>query len=262
MDRTPIRTDSAWSETDRIHVKGFDLCNDILGKFSLGDMAFLELTNRLPAPNEAVVFNAIAVTLVEHGLTPSAIAARLTYAGAPEAMQAAVAAGLCGLGSVFVGSMEVAARMLQEALPDPKACVDIDALAVKTVEAFRARNEIIPGIGHHFHKPVDPRAPRLFEIAGQNALSGPYVKLMRAIGEEAARVYGKPLPINATGAIGAIASELGLPWKIVRGIGVMARAIGLVGHILEEMKQPIAREIKTRAEEEATEYASGKRRKP
>ncbi len=252
MKRTAIRSNSAWATPESIHVKGFDLCEQIMGKFTLGDMAFLELTDRLPTPQEAAVFNAMAVTLVEHGLTPSALAARLTYVGAPEAMQAAVAAGLCGLGSVFVGSMETAARMLQEALPDPRAEVDVAALAARTVEQFRSRKQIIPGIGHTFHKPVDPRAPRLFEIAKQNGFFGRYVELVQAISFEAERSYRKSLPVNATGAIGAISSEIGLPWKIVRGIGVMARAIGLVGHIREEMQQPMAYEIKSRAEEEAT----------
>ena len=254
MKRKEIRTNSAWATPDSIHVKGFDLCKDILGKFTLGDMAFLELTDRLPTPQEAAVFNAMAVTLVEHGLTPSALVARLTYLGAPEAMQAAVGAGLSGLGSVFVGSMETAARMLQEALPDPKAGGDLASLAKQTVEKFRSRKQIIPGIGHTFHKPVDPRAPRLFEIAQQNGFSGPYVELIQAISSEAERSYQNSLPVNATGAIGAIASELGLPWKIVRGIGVMARAIGLVGHIREEMQDPMAYELKTRAEEEATAF--------
>jgi citrate synthase len=254
MKRNPIRTNSAWSTPDSITVKGFDLCKDILGHMSLGDLAFLELTDRLPNPNESRCFNAIAVVLVEHGLTPSAIVTRMTYVGAPEAMQAAVAAGLCGLGSVFVGSMETAARMLQEALPDPKADVDLKKIAADTVASMRARKQNIPGIGHHFHTPVDPRAPRLFQVAAETGYHGRYCELVKLISEEAARVLGKPLPVNATGAVGAIASELGLPWKIVRGIGVMARGIGLVGHILEEMKQPIAREIKTRADEEATAF--------
>ncbi|HET9403517.1 MAG TPA: citryl-CoA lyase [Burkholderiales bacterium] len=252
--RKPIRTDIAWSTPSRIIVKGYDLCRDVLGTLSLGDMAFLELTDRLPTARESVVFNAIAVTLVEHGLTPSAIAARMTYTGAPEAMQAAVAAGLCGLGSVFVGSMETAARMLQEAMPDPANEADFDKLAREIVERFHGRKQPVPGIGHPLHKPEDPRAPRLFQIAAENGFDGPYIKLMKQVAQEAGSVYGKSLPINATGAIAAIASELKLPWKIVRGIGVMARAIGLVGHIREEMRAPMAREIKAWAEEEATAH--------
>lgn len=252
--RKPIRTDIGWSNATCITVKGFDLCKDILGKLSLGDMAFLELTDRLPNPQESVVFNAIAVTLVEHGITPSSLAARMTYSGAPEAMQAAVGAGLAGLGSVYVGSMETAARVLQEAIPDPKATVDIEAAAQRIVEQFLAAKQIIPGIGHPYHKPVDPRAPRLFEIAAQNGYSGPYVKLMQAIAREAEKRSGKLLPVNATGAIGAIACELGLEWRFVRGIGVFARAIGLVGHLREEAKNPMAWEVKMRADEEATAH--------
>jgi len=239
-----FRTDIAWSKPDRITIKGYDLCRDILGTMSLGDMAFLELTDRLPNKRESAVFNAIAVTLVEHGLTPSAIVARMTYAGAPEAMQAAIAAGLSGLGSVFVGSMETAARMLQEAPED----ADPKTAAAAIVADFRKRKRPVPGLGHHFHKPVDPRAPRLFEIAGANGYSGRHVALMLAVAAEAEKQYAKPLQVNATGAIGAIASELGIPWNIVRGIGVMARAIGLVGHIREEIARPIAREIKRRSE--------------
>ena len=252
-----IRTDIAWSEVDRITVKGRDLCSEILGKLTLGDLAFLLITDRMPSARESTMFNAIAVTLVEHGLTPSALAARLTYTGAPEAMQAAVAAGLCGLGSVFVGSMETAARVLQEALPDPKADVDLPALAKAAVAKLRAEKQLVPGIGHTLHKPVDPRAPRLFEIAAENGYSGPYVKLMQLIAEEAQAVSGKTLPVNATGAIGAIASELGLPWQIIRGIGVFSRSIGLVGHILEEMKEPMAYQVKTWAEKEATAHLRG-----
>lgn len=255
--RKPIRTNIAWSEVDKITVKGYDMCGDILGKLSLGDIAFLMLTDRLPNARESVMFNAIAVTLVEHGLTPSALATRLTYTGAPEAMQAAVAAGLCGLGSVFVGSMETAARVLQETLPEPKAAADLPKLAKEAVARLRARKELVPGIGHTLHKPVDPRAPRLFQIAAEQGYDGPYVKLMQLIAKEAEAASGKVLPVNATGAIAAIASELGLPWKIVRGIGVFARAIGLVGHILEEMKEPMAYEVKRWAEQEATAHLRG-----
>jgi citrate synthase len=248
----PIRSDIAWSTPDRIEVRGKSLPDELLGKINLGDMAFLQILGRMPTPQESNMFNAISVTLVEHGITPSALAARLTYAGAPESLQAAVAAGLCGLGTVFVGSTQGPARMLYEALPQGTKGADLERIARDTVAGFRARGQIVPGLGHPLHKPVDPRAPRLFQIAKDNGFFGDYIRLEQLICAEAERASGKMLPVNATGAIGAICCELGLPWKIVRGIGVFARAIGLVGHILEESNNPIAVEIWQRVEDEAT----------
>ena len=233
----PIRSELGWSTPDRITVRGKDLPNEILGHLNLGDMAFLELTGRAPNPKESKIFNAMVVTLVEHGITPSALAARLTYLGAPEALQGAVAAGLLGLGSVFVGSMEGVARLLSESVSSNK-----DAKAIV------AETKRIPGLGHPIHKPVDPRSVRLFELARAAGFYGKYCKLMEAIAKE------KNITLNATGAIGALACELGLDWKIVKGLGVMARAIGLVGHILEETRQPMATEIWDRVEEEATRH--------
>ena len=233
MARKPIRSDLGWSTVDRIVVRGKDLPGEILGTLNLGDMAFFELTGRVPDAKESRLFNAMAVTLVEHGITPSALAARLTFLGAPEAMQAAVAAGLSGLGSVFVGSMEGAAKLLSSG---------------KSAQEIVAENKRIPGLGHHLHKPTDPRAVRLFEIARETGFYGKYCALMEAIGRE------KGLVVNATGAIGALACELGLDWRAVRGIGVMARAVGLVGHLLEEARQPMAETIWHQVEEEATKH--------
>jgi citrate synthase len=233
----PIRSDLAWSTVDRIVVRGKDLPGEILGHLNLGDMAFLELTGRTPDAKESKLFNAMVVTLVEHGITPSALAARLTYLGAPEALQGAVAAGLLGLGSVFVGSMEGAARLLHEAIQNGK-----DA------KAILAEHERVPGLGHPVHKPIDPRSKRLFEIARETGHYGKYCELMEAVAKE------RKLTLNATGAIGALACELGLDWRVVKGLGVMARAIGLVGHILEETRAPMAGEIWHRVEEESTRH--------
>jgi citrate synthase len=228
-----IRSELGWSSKDRIVVQGKDLPGEILGRLDLGDMAFLELVGRPPTAAESRLFNAMAVTLVEHGVTPSALAARLTFLGAPEALQAAVAAGLCGLGSVFVGSTEGVAKMLSESVD---------------VERILKEQKRIPGLGHPLHKPTDPRTVRLFEIARETGFYGKYCKAM----EQLARA--KKLTLNATGAIGALACELGLDWRCVRGIGVMARAIGLVGHLLEEARQPMAQELWQRVEAEASAH--------
>jgi citrate synthase len=232
-----IKSDLGWSTRERIVVRGKDLPGEILGTLNLGDMAFFELTGNVPDEKQSRLFNAMAVTLVEHGVTPSALAARLTFLGAPEAMQAAVAAGLCGLGSVFVGSMEGAAKLLSSG---------------KSAQQIVAENKRIPGLGHHLHKPIDPRAARLFEIARESGFYGKYCRTM----EEVAKI--KNLTLNATGAIGALACELGLDWRAVRGIGVMARAVGLVGHLLEESRQPMAEAIWHQVEEQATRHIEKK----
>lgn len=232
-----IRSDLGWSTPERITVRGKDLPGEILGTLNLGDMAWFELTGRFPNEKESRMFNAMAVTLVEHGVTPSALAARLTYLGAPEAMQAAVAAGLCGLGSMFVGSMEGAAKLLSEAIQQKK---EANTLVAETKR--------IPGLGHPLHKPVDPRTVRLFAIARETGHYGKYCRLM----EEIAAL--KKLTLNATGAIGALACELGLDWRAVRGIGVMARAVGLVGHLLEESRQPMAEAVWHQVEAQASEH--------
>jgi citrate synthase len=252
--RRKLRSDLGWSSPDRIVVRGHDLAQELIGKVPLGDMAFLELKGRLPTPAESAVFNAIAITLVEHGMTPSAIAARLTYLGAPESLQGAVAAGLLGIGDRFGGPVDDAARMLQEALADAPPDADLVAIAERVVAERRAAGRFVAGLGHPVHKPIDPRVPRLFEVAAENGFSGRYVRLMELIGEAMTRASGRPLPVNATGAIGAIASELELPWQVGRGLALMARAIGLVAHLQEELVEPMAAEIWTRVEEEASEH--------
>jgi len=250
--RRRLRSEVAYSTADRIVVRGHDLV-DLIGNVALGDMAFLELKGRLPTSQESAVFNAITVTLVEHGMTPSTIAARMTYLGAPESLQGAVAAGILGLGGRFGGTVEDIARILQTRLGAAPLEADLRQVARDVVEEHRAAKRLIPGIGHPEHKDIDPRVPRLFEVAAANGLSGRHVELVRLIGDEASTALGRKLPVNATGAIGAIASELEIPWQVCRGLAVMARAIGIVAHLQEEVTDPLATEIWSRVEEEAGE---------
>lgn len=255
----PLRSDLGWSDETHIRIQGKDLMQDIMGKLNLGDYAFFEIQGKLPTPSESVVFNAMLATLVEHGMTPMAIATRLTYLGAPESLQGAVAAGLLGMGTTFAGTAEGAARILQDALAGDAANTTDDQLPVLAeaiVKRMREAGQAIPGIGHNLHKPVDPRATRLFEIAEEHGLSGRYVRLMQHIASAAERVLGKPgqLPVNATGALGALSSELGISWRLCRGLAVIGRSIGLVGHIAEELRNPLAREIWERADEECSSH--------
>ena len=173
-------------------------------------------------------------------------------------MQAAVAAGLCGVGSVFAGGSEQIARVLQGALDGKDASADLTAMAAEIVEDHARRKVPVPGIGHPLHKPIDPRTPVLFGIAEKNGFRGRYVALLELIAAAAEKRFNRTLPINATGAIGALLSELGFPWRVCRGVAIIGRAIGLVGHVAEEMRNPIAYEIYERAEHEVAANATAK----
>lgn len=259
----PIRSEIASSDANSVTVFGQPLV-PMLGHVNVGDFAFLEIFGRLPEENESVLFNALVVTLIEHGMTPSAISARMTYLGAPESLQGAVASGLLGLGNTFVGTIEGAARICQDNLPDKGADNpskrlsddEVTTLATQISDEFRAARRPIPGLGHPVHKPVDPRAERLFELGAELGFDDTSTRLVRALSAISSERSGKELPVNATGAIGALASTLGVPAEVSRGLGVMARAIGLVGHLLEERREPMAKTIWYRTEDEASSHVA------
>ena len=127
------------------------------------------------------------------------------------------------------------------------------AWLAQAIQALAAK-QAIPGLGHPIHKPVDPRTKPLLAIAGRNGFGGVYIDLVQRVQREAERKSGKNLPLNATGAIGAIACELGFEWGVIRGFGVLARSIGLVGHIMEERRNPLALKVWTAAEDEASSH--------
>lgn len=259
-----VRSDISRATPDRVEVHGLDLV-ELLGEVSLGDFAYFELFARLPDAKESRLFNAVVVALVEHGLTPSALVTRLTMLGAPESMQGAVAAGLLGLGDTFVGTIEGAARICQEQLPvrpdgapQEQSDSELAKLAAQILDDAEERGMPVTGLGHPVHKPVDPRAQKLFVISRELGFPDEPIRLMEQLSEQASARRNKVLPVNVTGAIGATSTQLGLDWGVARGLGVMARAIGLVGHILEEQRQPLAATVWTRAEKESmTEPTEG-----
>jgi citrate synthase len=250
MSDKPMISRMGASVPDRIWVQGRDLCAELLGKIGFAEMTWLELTGELPTRAQAALLEAMLLTLVEHGATPMAIATRLTYLGAPEALQGAVAAGLLGMGTAFAGTAEGAAKMLYAALKEASTDESVDTIAAQIVERELAAKRQIFGIGHHLHKPIDPRTPVLFAIAEEHGYRGRYVALMEAIATAAEARSGKSMPVNATGALGALCCQLGLDWRLCRGLAVIGRAVGLVGHIAEELRTPIARQIWMRTEDE------------
>jgi citrate synthase len=236
-----FRTSVGTSDTDSITVMGKDLSQDLLGQTTLTELAFLLVQRRPPSPEETRLLDAVLVALADHGLTPIALAARLTLTGAPESLQGAVAAGLLGAGSVFLGVVEDAVRFLDEAGDDVSGAV------AREIEAGRR----IPGLGHPVHKVQDPRTPRIYEIADETGLTGRYLRGLREVAAVHAEKTGRELPINGAGVAGAALADLGFPIPLLRGFALLARTAGLLGHLAEEMEHPLGMPLYREVDERA-----------
>jgi citrate synthase len=242
-------TSSDWAQTwiggstpDRIVIAGRDLPSEIMGRLTLTELAYLLVTRREPTEGQRQLFDAALVSLADHGFTPSALAARLTYTGAPEAIQGAIAAGLLGAGSVLLGPAGDTAEFLASAI---RAHGDTDLVrtANLAVEAQRNEGRRVPGLGHPVHRVADPRTARLYEIAAEHDVLGPHLELLRHTAMAQERQTGRFLPINGAGAAGAALVDIGLPPVSIRGVVLIARTAGLVAHLVEEAETPIGRAL-------------------
>ena len=200
---------------------------------------------RTPAvAGEVRCFEAVLVALADHGFTPTAIAARLTYLSAPDSLQGALAAGLLGGGSRFLGVTEDAGRFLATRWPPldgplPDRRRRLGRARPALVQRTRAAGQYVPGLGHPVHKVEDPRTPRLLAIAEEEGLRGPHLRLYEAIGRVHPQVLGRTLPLNGAGVCGAALADLGLPLELLRGFALLARAAGLLGQLAEELRRPV-----------------------
>lgn len=234
------RTAIAHHTETQIFVREADLVHDLIGKVSFTEMMFFQMLGRRPSTGETAILDAVLVAIMEHGHTPSSIVSRLIYDSAPEALQSAVAAGLLGVAGTFVGTMEGCAKLLEEILAAPEG---IEAGAQAIADRIRAARAPLPGFGHPFHRPDDPRSPRLLAVAEAQGVPGRHIAALRSLSSAVDRAWGRHLTINVTGAIAAVLGEIGMPQSIMRGIAVVSRAGGLVGHIYEEQRVPTARHI-------------------
>jgi citrate synthase len=268
---SPAPTDDGWLSTwiggstpDRITVAGRDLPSDIMGRLSLTELAYLLITHREPTAGQRRLLDAVLVSLADHGLTPSALAARLTFTGAPEAIQGAVAAGLLGAGSVFLGPAGDTAQFLADALRrDGSAAtdgVDDEALrhvAVDAVAGIEVAGSRVPGLGHPVHRHEDPRTPRLYALASEEGLLGVHMRLLEMVRAAYEDVSGRRLAINGAGAAGAALADMDIPPTSVRGFVLIARTAGLVAHLAEEIEHPIGMRLWQEVEHRAGDGTAG-----
>jgi citrate synthase len=238
---------------DRVEVRGRDLCGDLMGRLSFTEYFHLLLVGREPTEDQRFFLDLLLVAIAEHGMMPTNIAARMTLAADPGSLQGAVAAGILGCGPVILGTSEACAEMLEEAQGKVAVGATSAAVAVDMARAFHDSGRKLPGFGHPVHRPLDPRAERILELADARAVSGPYVLLARSFRDAAAVAWGKPLTMNVAMPIAAVLLDLGFPSAAVKAIPILARTAGLLAHLAEEQRSPLGFLMAARAEE-AVEY--------
>jgi citrate synthase len=243
------RTAIAAASADRIVVRGRDLAADLMGRTSFTEFVYLLATGRTPTDDQRFFLDLSLVALAEHGLTPSAQAARMTLAADPAAFQGAVAAGVLGCGTVILGAADLCRALLDDVLDRAESAGSLDKAARTVARTYREARKPIPGYGHPLHKPVDPRAERMIALARERGAAGRAVEAAAALTTAVAEAWGKPLPMNVSMAIAATLLDVGVPPALIRAVPILARTGGLIAHLIEEQETPIGFILAAKAEE-------------
>lgn len=255
MSELRFPTSLGMSTTSTITLLGDDLADDLMGKVSLTGLVYRMVTLRVPTDGQVRMLDACLLALADHGFTPTALAARLTFLSAPDSVQGAMASGLLGGGSRFLGVTEDCGQFLHRVIEDleepPTDEAGWDAVALEVVRTERSAKRIIPGLGHPVHKELDPRTPALARIAREEDCFGPHLALFEAIGRVHEEVLGRRLVLNGAGVVGAALADLGLPMELLRGFALFARAGGLLGQLAEELRMPVGMSVYRTVEDNA-----------
>ena len=231
---------------DRVEVRGRDLAEDLMGRLTFTEYFHLLLTGREPTEDERYFLDLLLVAIAEHGMMPTNVVARMTLAADPGSLHGALAAGILGAGPVVLGTSEECARLLDSARESGSDPLEI-------AREIHASGGKVPGFGHPLHKPLDPRAERILELADERGVSGPHVALARALRDAVADAWGRPLTMNVAMPIAAVMLDLGFPSSAVKAVPVLARTAGLLAHLAEERERPLGF-LLAAAAEEAVEY--------
>ncbi|MBN1528025.1 MAG: citryl-CoA lyase [Thermoleophilaceae bacterium] len=241
------------AHADRVEVRGRDLTSELMGRLSFTEYFHLLLTGEEPTADQRFFLDLLLVAIAEHGMMPTNVAARMTLAADPESLQGAVAAGILGCGPVILGTAAECARLLEDAQARVAEGGDPAAVAAHAARALRETGARLPGFGHPVHRPLDPRAERILELAEERRAGGPHLELALHFRAAAEQAWDRPLTMNVSMPIAAVMLDLGFPSATVKAVPILARTAGLLAHLAEERELPIGF-LMAGAAEEAVEY--------
>jgi len=224
---------------DRVEVRGRDLCGNLMGRVGFTEYVCLLLTGEEPTEQQRFFLDLLLVSIAEHGLMPTNIAARMTLAADPGSLQGAVAAGILGAGPVLLGTAEECAKLLETGQARVLAGAEPATVARELARESLDAGGKVPGFGHPVHRPTDPRAERILVLADERDVAGPHVRLARCLHDAVASARGRPLPMNVSLPIAAVLLDLDFPSSVVRAVPILARTAGLLAHLAEEQQEPL-----------------------
>lgn len=220
-------TDKKWKTSisgiidGEVHIHGYKI-TDLIDKVNFTDAIWLELRGELPTEKERAMLDAILISTIDNGLGPPSITNARNSASSGNPMQAAVGAGILGIGEYHGGAIEECARLLQMGMS-----------AKALIEKVIGSGDRIPGFGHKVYT-EDPRAKQVFEKAKNLGFYGEYCELAIEVEKVLEQKKGKKIPVNVDGAIAAVISDMGFDHKLGKGFFIIGRVVGLVAHIFEE----------------------------
>ena len=215
---------------------------DLIGNVSFPQMIWLMTRGSLPSAEQAALFEAALVAGVDHGPQAPSIAAARMAATCGVGLNNVLATGVNMLGDVHGGAGEQCADLFYEIAADMDNGTALDDAVEAGLDRWRkSRGKIVSGFGHRFHRPVDPRAPRLMQLvreaAAQGTVSGRFADIGEAVQTSIGQHRGTEIAMNIDGATAVIFCELGFPAPLSRGLFCLSRSVGVLAHGWEQMQQ-------------------------
>ena len=214
----------------------------LIGNLGFAQMIWLMTRGEVPDAGQAALLEAALVAGVDHGPQAPSIAAARMAATCGVGLNNVIATGVNMLGDVHGGAGEQCAELYGDIAARIAAGAAIRDAVDAAIDDWRAtRGRIIPGFGHRFHRPVDPRAPRLMDLVREAAkagtVDGQFADIGEAVQAAIGRARGTPIAMNIDGATAVIFCELGFPPPLARGLFCLSRSVGILAHGWEQMGQ-------------------------
>jgi len=226
-------------EPGKIEFRGTPI-QELIGNVTFVEMICLMILGKRPTEQEAKLLESALVSGVDHGPQAPSIAAARMAVTCGLGLNNVMATAVNMLGDVHGGAGEQCAELYYDIEKRLEKNNDLESAVKEGLETYQENHgKIIPGFGHRFHKPIDPRAPRLIELvedaAKEDIVSGKFAKIGKSIQSQLS--IKRPIAMNIDGATAIIFCELGVPSPLARGLFCLSRSVGILAHAWEQMEQ-------------------------